>query len=202
MLEQDSLDYEVLSRAALNTVGIDGMACEIGVRRGGSIQHIMNGWKHTGKTIVAVDPYGDIEYNATDTITRRYDYTNAMKHNAIADVYNLAATSGINLVFLNIEDTEFFDRFSDGVPVYDKTKQINNKYCLVFFDGPHDTVSILDEVEWFAPRTVDGAYWVFDDIATYDHNTVENRVLELGFTLVDTGTHGRKKSYIKGNDND
>tara|TARA_R110000772_G_scaffold246111_2_gene359726 strand:+ start:509 stop:1108 length:600 start_codon:yes stop_codon:yes gene_type:complete len=198
MLDEDSLDYDVLRRAALNTVNVAGMACEIGVRRGGSIQHIFTAWKSSGKTVVAVDPYGDIAYNATDTITKRYDYTNAMKHNSMAQIYALAATSGINLIFFNLEDTEFFARFANGVPVYDVEKTINKVYSLVFFDGPHDTTSILTEVEWFASRSVLGAYWVFDDIATYDHNTVENRVLELGFTLVETGIHGRKKSYIKG----
>jgi hypothetical protein len=95
-----------------------------------------------------------------------------------------------------MEDTEFFMRFEDGVPVYNEYKQILKDYALVFFDGPHDVPSVLKEISFFSSRTPVGGIWVFDDITYYDHDVVEKVIFNLGFqpmekTLV-------KASYKKG----
>ncbi|MGA1048839.1 MAG: hypothetical protein ACO3UU_12595, partial [Minisyncoccia bacterium] len=62
-LETDSFDYDVLYNAAKSVVNVDGLLCEIGIRRGGSLKYIIDGVssnKH--KTIIAIDPYGNIDY--------------------------------------------------------------------------------------------------------------------------------------------
>jgi hypothetical protein len=100
-------------------------------------------------------------------------------------------------VFFNLEDTEFMGRFHDGVPVYDGGKQILNHYALVFFDGPHDTLSILNEVLFFLPRSRIGSVFVFDDIQTYQHQMIEKALYLHGYRLIEVGPKNRKASYEK-----
>ena len=197
-MEGDSFDYEVLQRAAQRVRDISGLVCEIGTRRGGSLKYIMDGLEGTRKHIVCIDPYGDIGYNGADNqMNVRYDYTNAMKHESLPQIYTYAASKNVNIVFFNLEDTEFMGRFHDGVPVYDGGKQILNHYALVFFDGPHDTLSILNEVLFFLPRSRVGSVFVFDDIQTYQHQLIEQVLFSQGFKAIEVGPQQRKASYEK-----
>jgi hypothetical protein len=198
ILEGDSLDYDVLYRAAQSVRTLRGLVCEIGTRKGGSLQYIFKALEQTGKTIVSIDPYGNIDYAATEEFFGKLDYTNDMKHEALSNIYAIAKDSGINYIFINLEDTEFFKRYRDGVPVYDISKTIVNDYALVFFDGPHDVKSIMKELEFFIPRTIQRGVYVFDDIQSYPHDTVENYLFSKGFDIIETGTNNRKKSYRKG----
>lgn len=103
---------------------------------------------------------------------------------------------GVNFYFFNMEDTEFFTRFGDGVPVYNFFKTKITTYSMVHFDGPHDYVSISEEVKFFATRTPQGGTWVFDDIHDYDHTRLEQSdIFPSGFSkLVE---EGRKAAYVK-----
>lgn len=197
-LETDSSDYDLLYNAAKSVIDVEGLICEIGVRRGGSLKYIIDGVNSDiPKTIVAVDPYGNIEYVPAEGYIGRMDYTNDMKNESLPHIYEYVQGKNINLIFLNLEDSEFFDRFADGVPVYSENKQIINSYSLVFFDGPHDLVSIQNEIDFFIDKTTSGSVFVFDDIQTYDHIKVHERVLKSGFELLEVGKTNRKISYKK-----
>lgn len=196
MLPGDSYDYEVLQKAAEKVKSLPGLVCEIGTRRGGSLKYIMDALEGTRKHIVCLDPYGDIAYNAADNSRGvHFDYTNSMKHEALPNIYQYAATKNVNIIFFNLEDTEFMGRFHDGVPVYDQGKQILNTYSLVFFDGPHDTASIMKEVLFFEERSQIGTVFVFDDILTYRHQDIEQMLFSKGFRLLEVGQQQRKASY-------
>ena len=73
-----------------------------------------------------------------------------------------------NFTLYQLEDTEFFKRFADGVPIYRKVKSLMTKYDLVYFDGPHRTTDVLREVIFFAERANDNCVFVFDDYAAYN----------------------------------
>lgn len=197
-LEGDSLDYDLLYRAASSAIGTDGLYCEIGVRRGGSLRYIIDALHDSNsglRHLVAMDPYGNIDYNATQQYRGKLDYTNEMKNESMPNIYNYAYGKNVNLVFFNLEDTEFFRRFETGVPVYNQQKNIINKYAFVFFDGPHDSDSLLAEVDFFLPRSSPGTVYVFDDVATYPHNIIHNYILDRGFEVLEVGRQGRKISY-------
>lgn len=197
-LPGDSLDYDVLFRAVEKSKPIPGLACEIGVRRGGSLQYIIDALSGSNKHIIAIDPYGNIEYNATEEQRNiRLDYTNDMKHEAMSNIYNYSRGKGVNLIFINLDDVEFMTRYEQGVPVYNQTKQIINDYSFVFFDGPHDVVSILVEVKYFTQRSKVGTVFVFDDIETYPHHLVEQELFATGFVLLENGPQKRKASYFR-----
>jgi cephalosporin hydroxylase len=180
-LPTDSVDYDLLAAAAQRTSSLPGISCEIGLRRGGGSSYIMS-MLPPGSTHIAIDPYGNIEYAQTDHSVVRLDYTNGMRDEAVRDVIVFAYRCMVNFLFFNMEDTEFFARFADGVPVYDETKRIVNEYRLVHFDGPHQVDAVIREVEFFAPRAVVGCEFVFDDVWFYDHARVHNVLVGLGWS--------------------
>tara|TARA_R110000868_G_C10637652_1_gene743820 strand:- start:59 stop:673 length:615 start_codon:yes stop_codon:yes gene_type:complete len=196
-LEGDSLDYDLLYRAAQKSKDIDGLVCEIGTRKGGSLAYIIDALQHTNKHIIAIDPYGNIEYQSTEHDFVRLDYTNDMKHEAMMNIHAYVRNKGVNFTFFNLEDTEFFKRYDDGVPVYNQHKQVLNTYSFVFYDGPHDVTSIMDELFFFMSRSVSGTVYVFDDILSYPHNEIDAYLLNNGFALLEQGAQQRKASYIK-----
>jgi len=200
-LEGDSIDYNVLQNAASNIKDVPGIVCEIGTRRGGSLAVIINGLlssKDFNRNIVCIDPYGNIDYEPGELEKRenlKLDYTNDMRNEAMANIYQHIQNHPVNVVFMCMEDQEFFKRFDSGVPFYSNYKTIEEKYALVFFDGPHTIPALMKEVEFFEPRSSVGAMWVFDDLELYPHDTLEQWILDHGFVLVEKTA--RKASYKK-----
>jgi hypothetical protein len=202
-LGTDSDEYEILARACRGATGLDpqAMTCEIGLREGGGTKTMLEALVESGqqqRVHVAIDPYGNIEYRAADTLTCRLDYTNHMRNRCLRNLYAyLESLHGVvdALVFV-LEDVEFFRRYADGVPVYRETKQLLTQYAVVHFDGPHALLPLKDEVDFFVPRLAHGGYFVFDDIyGSYDHSGLEAWLLPRGFTLIEMGS--RKASYQK-----
>lgn len=190
--EGDSSDYDVLENAAkdiaaqiINHQFNDTVIsfCEIGVWLGLGTFKMFNGIietlqinKHAPQHFIVgigVDPYGNIEYDASEGVTRqRFDYTNIMRNKFMKNIYAFACKIGFDYIFLNLEDTEFFKRFSDGVPYYARNKYLVNKYHLVHFDGPHVLDNVMTEVQFFYERSVKGTIFVFDDIN--QHQTADD----------------------------
>ena len=202
-LPGDSFDYELLYMAAASIKNVPGAVCEIGTRRGGSLRYIIDGLLSVGDTnrnVVCIDPYGNIEYASGENEVIRQDYTNNMRNESLPNIYTYVQNRPINVVFFCLEDTEFFNRFADGVPFYQEYKEVVNQYAMVFFDGPHDTPSLLKELEFFYPRSPIGAQWVFDDVSLYPHDIIHNNLLANGFAVAQWGTLGRKLRYVKTHD--
>lgn len=63
----------------------------------------------------------------------------------LANLYAMCPSTGMECLFFPLEDTEFFKRYCDGIPIYDEYKRIVNKYAMVFLDGPHTTE--LDQLD-------------------------------------------------------
>lgn len=216
----DSQEYEILYNAALKTKG-DGAVVEIGSRRGGSAKMIIDALVAAGQSrrpMFCIDPYGNIDLEITNlsasihypgqfelegdpnskdiSFTRKFDYTNDMRNRVIPSLYFYAFQAGLNFTFFCLEDTEFFKRYADGVPVYDEVKKFANNYAFVFFDGPHTNEAVIEELEFFNTRVEVGAVYVFDDIWMYDHDMIEEKyILPQGFEILEKGQV--KVSYVK-----
>ena len=217
----DSSEYEILNNATLAIKGVEGAIVEIGTRRGGSAKIILDALVASGdsnRSMFCIDPYGNIDYvqtnksisahnpeisvegdpNSTEiTKAIKLDYDNDMRNRVIPSLYYYAYQRISNFTFFCLEDTEFFKRYADGVPVYDEEKNLEDKYALIFFDGPHTNDAVKMEVEFFIPRTVIGSVFVFDDCWMYDHDgIVEQKLLfPNGFELLEKGNI--KSSYKK-----
>lgn len=216
----DSKEYEILFNAVLNVKGVPGAIVEIGTRRGGSAKIIIDALTandDTDRAMFCIDPYGNIEYPETNKAISRFnkkvefegdpestsivkhirrDYDNTMRNRVIPSLYYCAYQAGLNFTFFCLEDTEFFKRYSDGVPVYNETKTLQNEYALVFFDGPHTNENVAIEMQFFAQRAPLGAVFVFDDIWMMDHDrVVEEYLFARGWEVLEKGEI--KASYVK-----
>jgi hypothetical protein len=216
----DSQEYEILHNAALKVKGVEGAVVEIGTRRGGSAKIIIDTLymnEDTNRSMFCIDPYGNIDYVQTNkslsvhnpevslegdpesteiTQAIKLDYTNDMRNQIIPSLYYYAFKSGLNFTFFCLEDSEFFKRYADGVPVYDQNKKLEDKYAFVFFDGPHNTEIMVEEVNFFIERCIIGSVFVFDDIWMYDHDVaIESILLDNGFEILEKKKV--KASYVK-----
>ena len=197
-LPSDSQNYEVLTEGVGKVVDVPGMTCEIGLRRGGGTKFIIDALVDTKqtKTHVTLDPFGNIEYpEGDDDRIIRCDYTNDMRDECLANLYLYARQKKQSVLFFNLEDTEFFARFGDGVPVYHTTKSLETNYSFVHFDGPHTVRHLKLEIDFFHSRTPTGAVFVFDDVKLYSHDDIDVYLTTLGWEVY--RTTDRKWAYCK-----
>ena len=185
-LETDCEDYHILTNAVSQIKSVPGICCEIGTRRGGSMKLIIDSLLANGdydRNIISIDPYGNIEYISGEGASIRYDYTNNMRNETMVALYQYVIGKPLNLVMFHMEDTEFFQRFADGVPFYNNFKTLQTEYSLVFFDGPHGLDAIRREMEFFYNKTPLGAMWVVDDIHVIPYQELKNFLLDNGFEV-------------------
>jgi hypothetical protein len=220
-IEGDSLDYEILKKAAADIENVDGLTCEIGVRLGmGSLTIMKETSKHENKKIhIGIDPFGNIEYQHGDTCrcpscesgwhNSPANYTNKLKRRFLNAIYTWCYANDAEFMFFPFEDTEFFNRFSDGVPTYINSEEINDsnyknllgnkklytEYALVHIDGPHDYKTVQNETNFFINRIAKGGYIVYDDVQDYEHQKIDQQLKENGFVAKEYGQ--RKISYKK-----
>lgn len=192
----DSGEYDLIFKGIELSKDVDGLCMEIGLRLGGGSKEIIDGIAAfcPNKIAIAIDPYGNIPYEHKEgefIQYGEYGYTNRMMQECLSNIYPYAMEKKVHFIFFPLEDTEFFERFADGIPVYCESKGIATKYSFVHFDGPHAIEPLIKEIEFFLPKTDPGAVWCFDDIGHngamhyYDHIYIENYILERGFKLIE-----------------
>ena len=197
-MNTDSREYYILQNAVNRIQNIDGLTCEIGVREGGSTQIILDELLSTkqNKIHIAIDPFGNIDYAHWENKTEKLDYTNKMKNNMLKNLYSYCADNNMEVIFFPLEDTEFFEKFSHGIPIYNENKSIINTYALVFLDGPHTTKHIKNEFDFFKNKIPIGGMIIFDDIDQYPHmDNLDEYIKSHNFSVVEKGDC--KISYIK-----
>lgn len=178
--------YEVLKHALELSPNI-GLSCDIGVRKGRSSQLIMEHVARTKEnpTHIAIDPYGSIGYHADRYLPAgQSDYSNQMRRETMNNLSKLGMDLNVNLLFLPMEDTEFFQRFGDGVPLYQHEKALINEYGFVFVDGQHSLEAVRHAINFFSSRMVSNGVLMFDNTNVYEHFQVHIGLLESGFTYI------------------
>ena len=203
-LNFDHHGHNVLYNATKRIKNIPGMVCELGLREGGGLGVMMLGCidnQDTDRTFTAIDPYGNVDYEWKDGVTVVFDYTNQMKNKTLKNLYTLCENFNLNFIFFNMDDTHFFKKHSNGVPVYNRVKTINDTYALVHLDGPHTTAKLLEELEFFCEKVGQNGIIVLDDIAGYyDYEKIQQFLSENGFELLEQSDI--KASFIKIKAND
>lgn len=179
--------YVLIDRWIKTLKNVRGMSCEIGVRRAGGTLIITNAFLQNGdpRVHIALDPYGNIPYR--DIVgEHRSDYTNGMRNETLTELYRYARDNRLNILFFNLEDSEFFKRFGDGVPVYDEEKRIEFFYSFVHVDGQHDRDSVMLAAQFFLYRLSVGGIIIFDNVDHYDHTDIHKLLTENGFEWQET----------------
>lgn len=195
MISGDSREYEFFDEAIKLLKNPIGVSVEIGVRRGMGTKCIIDAYRKYHPNIklnhLGIDPYGNILYRTSDNDNGgRLDYTNKMKQEALLDL--IKEYPEFNLI--NLEDSEFFKRFADGYPIYDYEKKLLTQYEMVHFDGPHDTESVMKEVNFFLKRRPKQCVYIFDDIDTHDIDKIGKHLIWNSFKEFKKGE--RKAVYI------
>lgn len=195
----DSGEYEMLTKGIELSKDVDGLCLEMGTRLGLSAKTILDAIRAycPNKTLVCIDPYGSLLYEGREGQICRLDYDNPMKYNCMSNIWADVRENPVSFKYFDLEDTEFFTRFSDGVPIYELEKRIESKYSFVFFDGPHSVAHIREEIAFFLPRTSVGGIYCFDDTTPdfYDHSIIHADLMDMGFELVHQGI--KKATYRK-----
>lgn len=190
--------YNSLTKHIPDLKGVEGMSIEIGLRRGGGTYQIVEAFINNDdkRTHICVDPYGNIEYWGHGKITQ-YDYFNSMRNETIPNLYKYAEDKNVNIVFFNLEDSEFYKRFGDGVPTYNDGKKATiSKYCLAHIDGQHSLESVDIATSFFIKNLSIGGILVFDNTDYYSHEVIHNKLLSNNFDiLIEEVTHSFKKVY-------
>lgn len=172
----DGTEYEILERAVESVKDIEGLILEIGTRKGGSMMIIIDSLlrsEQENRHVISVDPYGHIPYNSgTMAGICKFDYTNDMKKKTMVDLYTYVQNKPVNLITFCMTDSEFRKRFSNGVEVYQDDPILVNKYAFAFLDGPHDTISVTNELQFICNRMTKGAKVVIDNIDFFDLDTL------------------------------
>lgn len=194
----DSFDYYVLDEAASLVKNTPGILMEIGVREGGGLQYIIDGLLNNhiyGRTVVGLDPYGDLPYEWKEGKIAPWTYSNDMKKTAYKNLFEYVIGKPVNLELITMTDETYFKRYADGVPIYETTEEIlEDRYALIHYDGPHSLDALKKEMAFFRPRTPIGGIWVFDDVTDfYDHDAVHKVLTETCFEEI-TKTQ-KKASY-------
>lgn len=191
----DGIDYEVLTEAAEMIRGVPGLTIDIGLRTGGSTKVIVDALEK-GRTHIAIDPYGGLEYQFDETQCALRFTNEEYRNPSLPKIYEYVFNAGLDFQFFNMTSDQFMRRFWDGVPTYrDGVETVVNSYALVYFDGCHMLNTVLKEAVFFQWRTVTGSMFVFDDIDSYDHDVIDDHVRKCGWAQV-TRTN-RKVSYRK-----
>lgn len=197
-IDGDRNCYDAMTKYLLELKGVSGITCEVGLRRGGGTVHIINSLIENGdkRTHVSIDPYGTIMYSDIAGV-HRTDYTNQMRNQTISDIFKFAYDNEVNLIFFNMEDSEFYKRFSDGVPVYDMEKELVNEYAFVHIDGQHDLESVMIAADFFKDRVSLGGILVFDNTEQYEHDKVDYFLKQNGFTFLENVQPCYRQFYKK-----
>jgi hypothetical protein len=178
---------------------LTGCVLKMGTRLGLSAKTILDAIRvHCPqKTLICLDPYGSIIYEGREGQPCRLDYTNEMKATCMSNLWADVVANPVSFKYFDLEDSEFFTRFSDGVPVYELEKKIVNSYSFVFFDGPHTVRDVMAEINFFHSRTQPGSTYVFDDVTPdfYDHSQIDKWLLGNGYVKIKEGN--KKALYQK-----
>lgn len=197
-MNTDSREYHILTNAVKLITNVKGFTCEIGVREGGGTKMILDTLKSTNqnKIHIAIDPFGNIDYEHWENKKEKLDYTNDMKNRMLKNLYSYCSDNRMEVLFFPLEDTEFFTKYGDGIPIYNEYKQVLNTYALVFLDGPHTTALVKNEFDFFKEKIPVGGVIIFDDIDQYPHMTnLDEYIQSNNFKLLEKGVC--KISYIK-----
>jgi hypothetical protein len=197
-LNNDHNTHTILYNAATSIKNVDGIVCEIGLRGGGGLSLMMLACienNDANRKFIAIDPYGNIEYHWKENEVVRFDYTNKMKLTTIKSLSDFCLHYNIDFNLYCLEDTEFFNRFHDGVPFYNEVKQIINTYALVHLDGPHAVSELQREINFFKTRMAMSGIIVLDDVTGYySLADVESFLLNDG-SFINLENDGVKSSY-------
>ena len=189
MIKGDSSEYHLITKH-IGKLNIDRatLTCEIGLREGLGSKIIMDAVREHKPNLykhVAIDPYNNLSYEHYDNEGSVVaGYTEEMKQKTVSYLYQ----NYPEFDFYHMTDDYYFRTMGDGhqLGLFNNI-MLFGLYKVVHFDGPHTTEAVLQELNFFIPRSETKALFIIDDYKDLRMGIVDMLLLTYNFKVVEEG---------------
>ena len=189
MIKGDSSEYHLITKH-IGKLNIDRatLTCEIGLREGLGSKIIMDAIREHKPNLykhVAIDPYNNLSYEHYDNEGSVVaGYTEEMKQKTVSYLYQ----NYPEFDFYHMTDDYYFRTMGDGHQLgLFNNMMLFGLYKVVHFDGPHTTEAVLQELNFFIPRSETKALFIIDDYKDLRMGIVDMLLLTYNFKVVEEG---------------
>ena len=189
MIKGDSSEYHLITKH-IGKLNIDRatLTCEIGLREGLGSKIIMDAVREHKPNLykhIAIDPYNNLSYEHYDNEGSVVaGYTEEMKQKTVSYLYQ----NYPEFDFYHMTDDYYFRTMGDGHQLgLFNNMMLFGLYKVVHFDGPHTTEAVLQELNFFIPRSETKALFIIDDYKDLRMGIVDMLLLTYNFKVVEEG---------------
>mgnify|MGYP003110156485 FL=1 len=189
MIKGDSSEYHLITKH-IGKLNIDRatLTCEIGLREGLGSKIIMDAVREHKPNLykhVAIDPYNNLSYEHYDNEGSVVaGYTEEMKQKTVSYLYQ----NYPEFDFYHMTDDYYFRTMGDGHQLgLFNNMMLFGLYKVVHFDGPHTTEAVIQELNFFIPRSETKALFIIDDYKDLRMGIVDMLLLTYNFKVVEEG---------------
>ena len=189
MIKGDSSEYHLITKH-IGKLNIDRatLTCEIGLREGLGSKIIMDAVREHKPNLykhIAIDPYNNLSYEHYDNEGSVVaGYTEEMKQKTVSYLYQ----NYPEFDFYHMTDDYYFRTMGDGHQLgLFNNMMLFGLYKVVHFDGPHTTDAVIQELNFFIPRSETKALFIIDDYKDLRMGIVDMLLLTYNFKVVEEG---------------
>ena len=189
MIKGDSSEYHLITKH-IGKLNIDRatLTCEIGLREGLGSKIIMDAVREHKPNLykhVAIDPYNNLSYEHYDNEGSVVaGYTEEMKQKTVSYLYQ----NYPEFDFYHMTDDYYFRTMGEGHQLgLFNNMMLFGLYKVVHFDGPHTTEAVIQELNFFIPRSETKALFIIDDYKDLRMGIVDMLLLTYNFKVVEEG---------------
>ena len=189
MIKGDSSEYHLITKH-IGKLNIDRatLTCEIGLREGLGSKIIMDAVREHKPNLykhIAIDPYNNLSYEHYDNEGSVVaGYTEEMKQKTVSYLYQ----NYPEFDFYHMTDDYYFKTMGDGHQLgLFNNMMLFGLYKVVHFDGPHTTEAVIQELNFFIPRSETKALFIIDDYKDLRMGIVDMLLVTYNFKVVEEG---------------
>ena len=189
MIKGDSSEYHLITKH-IGKLNIDRatLTCEIGLREGLGSKIIMDAIREHKPNLykhVAIDPYNNLSYEHYDNEGSVVaGYTEEMKQKTVSYLYQ----NYPEFDFYHMTDDYYFRTMGDGHQLgLFNNMMLFGLYKVVHFDGPHTTDAVIQELNFFIPRSETKALFIIDDFKDLKMGIVDMLLKTYNFNVAEEG---------------
>tara|TARA_Y100000114_G_scaffold75727_1_gene69453 strand:- start:146 stop:745 length:600 start_codon:yes stop_codon:yes gene_type:complete len=189
VIKGDSSEYHLITKH-IGKLNIDRatLTCEIGLREGLGSKIIMDAMREHKPNLykhVAIDPYNNLSYEHYDNEGSVVaGYTEEMKQKTVSYLYQ----NYPEFDFYHMTDDYYFKTMGDGHQLgLFNNMMLFGLYKVVHFDGPHTTDAVIQELNFFIPRSETKALFIIDDFKDLKMGIVDMLLKTYNFNVAEEG---------------
>ena len=189
MIKGDSSEYHLITKH-IGKLNIDRatLTCEIGLREGLGSKIIMDAVREHKPNLykhVAIDPYNNLSYEHYDNEGSVVaGYTEEMKQKTVSYLYQ----NYPEFDFYHMTDDYYFRTMGDGHQLgLFNNMMLFGLYKVVHFDGPHTTEAVIQELNFFIPRSETKSLFIIDDFKDLKMGIVDMLLKTYNFNVAEEG---------------